>query len=113
MNHRFAACTASLLVVAACTTPASEGGLGPAPVVTSIQIAPDSAILQAGDSIVLGVSAHMSDGSTTSVPVGWVATGGTVSAGSVYHAGSTPGQYLIIANTAQFLHADTAVVVIN
>jgi hypothetical protein len=113
MNQRFATCAAFLLGIAACTSPASEGGLGPAPVVTSIQISPDSATLQQGDSIVLTVSAHLSDGSNSSVPVGWVATGGTVSAGAVYHAGTTPGRYLIIANTAQFLHADTAVVVIQ
>lgn len=113
MNQRLALCTALLLGSAACTTPASEGGLGPAPVVTSIQISPDSATLQAGDSIVLSVNAHMSDGSNGHVPVGWVATGGTVSAGAVYHAGTTPGQYLIIANTAQFLHSDTTVVVIQ
>ncbi len=113
MNQRFATCTALLLVVSACTSPATEGGLGPAPTVASIQISPDSATLQAGDSIVLHVNAHMSDGSTASVPVGWVVTGGTVSAGAVYHAGTTPGQYLVIANTAQFLHADTAVVIVH
>lgn len=113
MNQRFALCTALLLGIAACTTPASEGGLGPAPVITSIQISPDSATLQPGDSIVLSVSAHLSDGSSSHVPVGWVATGGSVSAGAVYHAGTTPGHYLVIANTAQFLHADTAVVVIQ
>jgi hypothetical protein len=113
MNHRFSAFPALLLVVAACTTPASEGGLGPAPVVTNIQISPDSATLQRGDSIVLNVSAHLSDGSNSSIPVGWVATGGTFSAGAVYHAGTTPGRYLIIASTAQLLHADTAVVVIQ
>ncbi len=113
MSQRFAACAALLLVAAACTTPATEGGLDPAPVVTGIRIVPDSATLQAGDSIVLSVGALMSDGSTASVPVGWVATGGTVSAGAVYHAGTTPGQYLIIASTAQFLHADTARIVIR
>ncbi len=112
MNRQFALCTTLLLASAACTTAASEGGLDPAPVITAIQISPDSATLQRGDSIALSVHALLSDGSTSAVQVGWVATGGTVSAG-VYYAGSTPGQYQIIANTAQFLHADTALVVVQ
>jgi hypothetical protein len=113
MIQRSALGTALLLGIAACTTPASEGGLDPAPVITSIQISPDSASLQVGDSIAFGVSAHLSDGSTASVPVGWAATGGTVSAGEVYHAGTTPGSYLIIVSTAQLQYVDTAVVVIH
>jgi hypothetical protein len=113
MSQRFAICTALLLVVTGCSAPAREGGLGPAPVVTSIQISPDSATLQVGDSIVLAVSALMSDGSVSSIPVGWVATGGTLGAGAVYHAGGTPGQYMIIATTAQPLHADTTRIIIR
>jgi len=113
MNQRSAVIAALLLVAAACAAPAKEGGLGPAPVVTGIQVSPDSATLQAGDSIVLGVSALMSDGSISSVPVGWVATGGTVGAGAVYHAGTTPGQYLLIATTAQLQYADTVRIVIR
>jgi hypothetical protein len=112
MIQRLASCAAILLVVA-CSTPAREGGLDPAPVVTSIQIAPDSATLQAGDSVTFAITALMSDGSTATVPVGWVATGGTMGAGAVYHAGTTPGQYRVIANTAQFQYADTVRIVIR
>ena len=61
----------------------------------------------------LNVVALMSDGSTASVPVGWAAGGGTIGAGTVYHAGTVPGQYLIIGSTAQFQFVDTVRVVIR
>ncbi len=113
MNQRLAVIAVSLLIVPGCAAPAKEGGLGPAPVVSSIQLAPDSVVLQVGDSIAFSVIAQMSDGSTASVPVGWVATGGSMAGGGVFHAGATPGQYLVIASTAQPLHADTARIVVR
>lgn len=113
MNQRCGAVAVWLLVVAGCAAPAKEGGLGPAPVVSSIQITPDSVVLQVGDSIGFSVVAQMSDGSTSTVPVGWVATGGSIAGGAVYHAGAAPGQYLVIATTAQPLHADTARIVVR
>jgi hypothetical protein len=112
MFDRSAASIRLLVVLAACTAPATEGGLDPAPVVTSLQMSPDTATLQPGDSLVLAVHAQLSDGSTSTVPVGWSASGGTISAGTVYHAGATPGQYLVIASTSQFQHADTTRVTI-
>jgi hypothetical protein len=113
MFHRFASCSAVLFMLGACSTPPREGGLDPAPIVTGVQISPDSAALQPGDSIALTVTALLSDGSTSTVPVGWVATGGSIGAGAVYHAGSVPGQYLIIGSTAQFQFADTVLVSIQ
>ena len=113
MVHRFASCSAVLLILGACSTPPREGGLDPAPIVTGVQISPDSATLQAGDSLALSVVALLSDGSTATVPVGWVATGGSIAAGSMYYAGTVPGQYLIIGSTAQFQFTDTVQVTIH
>jgi hypothetical protein len=102
-----------MLIISACSTPPKEGGLDPSPVLTGVQISPDSVSLQAGDSVALSVVALMSDGSTAPVPVGWAAGGGTIGAGTVYHAGTVPGQYLVIGSTAQFQFVDTVRIVIQ
>ncbi len=108
MNQRHIFHPVVFLVIAACGAPSKEGGLDPAPVLNSIQIAPANAALRPGDSLALAVSAHWSDGSSSAVPVGWSATGGSMGIGGVYHAGSVPGQYLVIATTAAPTHSDTS-----
>jgi hypothetical protein len=112
MTQRFHTRAVFLLFTAACSSPGKEGGLDPAPVVTGIQISPDSATLQVGDSVGLSVTALLSDGSTGVAPVGWAASGGTIGAGTVYHAGAVPGQYLIIGSTAHLQFVDTVRVII-
>ncbi len=112
MTQRFTSCAFLFILTAACTAPASEGGLDPAPILTGVQVSPDTAALAPGDSVHLVVSAQWNDGSTTSIPVGWSATGGSI-VGGVYHAGAVPGQYLVIVATAGAQFSDSAHIVIQ
>jgi len=57
-------------------------------------------------------TAHMSDGGTPAAAVSWSATGGSISGAGVYTAGSSPGEYIVVATAQGSALADTALVVI-
>jgi hypothetical protein len=80
--------------------------------VTAVRLAPASVALVGGERQQFTVSATLSDGSTASVPVSWDATGGTITSGGRYTAGSTAGTFRVIATTANGL-ADTSAVTIT
>ncbi len=87
-----------LMVVVAVVAACSGGGEGPPDVVlTSIDLSPASATMQAGATQQFSATGHYSDGSTTSVAVTWSATGGTVSSAGVYTAGTVAGTYQVVA----------------
>ena len=92
--------------MAACAAPAPTDSLDPS--LDGVTLNPGSAALVAGDSVGFEALGHMTDGSTSAIPVVWSATGGTVSAGGVYHAGGTPGTYRVVATVPSGGHADTA-----
>ena len=101
----------SLILIAACT--AQSAGLGPPPPVANIDVSPAVAILAAGDSLDFSAVAHSVDGSPLSVTLAWASTGGVVSVGGLYHAGTTSGTYYVIANTGDLSVADTAFITIT
>ena len=83
-----------------------------APTVTAVVLTPSSVSLTTGEKKQLSVSARMSDGSATSVPVTWTATGGTVDTAKVYTAGTQAGTFRIIAKQLNGTLADTSAVTI-
>ncbi|MBK6423506.1 MAG: hypothetical protein IPI92_15225 [Gemmatimonadetes bacterium] len=100
----------AIALLAACAAPEKSGGLDPEPVLERVVITPANVALAAGDSFDFAAVAEYSDGSSGSVPVSWASTGGTVTGAGVYHAGVAAGSFMVIVVTADFLHADTAVV---
>ena len=70
------------------------------PTLVSLTLSPTSATLQSGASQHFVAVGHLSDGSLDSTPaVAWSATGGSVTTGGVYTAGSTAGSYAVIARS--------------
>jgi hypothetical protein len=85
----------------------------PASEVTRLVVAPEATTLQAGASHSFAATAYLADGTTTTMGVNWAATGGEIDAAGAYTAGTTAGNYRVIAaNTAGTL-ADTATVAID
>ena len=78
-----------------------------------VVIAPAAVALPAGQVQQFAVSGLWSDGTTAPPPVAWTATGGTISAGGTYSAGSQPGTYRVIARHSAGGVADSSVVVIT
>jgi hypothetical protein len=89
----------------------SDGGSGP-PSLESITVAPSTVTLAAGASQSFAATGHFSDNSTESVAATWSATGGTITSAGVYTAGTTPGEYRVIATAQGGALADTAAVTI-
>ncbi len=81
--------------------------------VTAVVVSPASLTLPAGGSATLSASARMSDGSTSPVSVNWTATGGTITSGGLYTAGTTAGGFRVIAVQQGGTLADTAAVTIT
>ena len=78
-----------------------------APTLTSIVLTV-SASLNAGQSTMFGASGKLSDGRDTSVAITFTATGGSITSGGQYTAGSTGGTYRVIAKASGGTLADTA-----
>jgi len=86
----------------------------PVPVLTALRLLPDSVALPLGGSASFSAQGVFSDGSTTTVPIAFTASGGTISASGSYIAGQTPGTYAIIAtHTGTPAVADTSRVTIS
>lgn len=85
---------------------------GPA-TVTSVEVAPGSTTLETGRSQQFSAVGRTSTGTTTSVSVTWSATGGTITTGGLYTAGSTTGSFRVIAVRQGSSMADTSSVTIT
>ena len=85
----------------------------PAPTLTAVEVTPASASLAVGATRQFTALGRLSDGSTTSVPVTWSETGGTITAGGLYTAGSTAGTFRVIAVRQGDTKADTASVTVT
>jgi hypothetical protein len=79
--------------------------------VTALRLTPANVNLTNGATRQFAVSATLSDGSTSSVPVTWDVTGGTITGAGLYTAGPADGTYRVIATSANGL-ADTSAVTI-
>jgi len=84
-----------------------------APTLKAVVVTPASVSLQTGASQQFSAAGLLSDGTTTPVSVTYTGTGGTVSAGGLYTAGSVTGTYRVIAKQAGGTLADTSVVTIT
>ncbi|HEX5818209.1 MAG TPA: hypothetical protein VFY20_04985 [Gemmatimonadales bacterium] len=78
---------------------------------TSLVLTPATAALVAGGIQQFAVAATWSDGTTTAPALTWSATGGSVSSGGLYTAGTTGGTFRVVA--ASGTHADTSSVTIT
>ena len=101
----------SLILIGACT--ARSAGFAPPLPVATIQVSPAVATLAAGDSLDFSAVGYSVDGIPVSTTVAWASTGGVTSSKGLYHAGTTVGTYLVIANTGDLSVADTALITIT
>jgi parallel beta-helix repeat protein len=83
------------------------------PTLRAVVLTPASASLQTGGTKAFTASGLMSDGSTTSIPIAYTATGGAVTSGGNYTAGSTPGSFRVVATDTSGTLGDTAAVTIT
>lgn len=85
----------------------------PPATINAITVTPPSVGLQSGQTQLFTASAALSDGTTQdNAPVSWAATGGTISTGGFYSAGSTAGTFRAVATAANG-KADTSIVTIT
>jgi predicted aconitase with swiveling domain len=74
--------------------------VSPSPTLVSLTLSPTSAGLLTGASQQFAAAGHLSDGSVNSAPaVTWSATGGSITTGGLYMAGSTTGSYSVTARS--------------
>ena len=83
------------------------------PTLTKLSISPKSSTLLPSGVARFSVSATWSDGSTTVPAAAFIATGGTVTPGGSYTAGTTAGTFRVVATQQGGTHADTAAITIT
>jgi hypothetical protein len=102
------ACQGYLMNAACSSSP--TGGLTATEV--AIDAKPDAVTLRTSQTQQFTVADSLSDGSVHGgISATWQATGGTITTGGLYEAGSTPGAYIVIATSAAG-HHDTSQVTI-
>jgi hypothetical protein len=85
----------------------------PAATLAAVVLTPSTASLTTGGTQQFTAAGKMSDGSTSSVPVTWSASGGAISSSGLYTAGTTGGAFRVIATQQGGTLADTASVTIT
>jgi hypothetical protein len=100
--------TATVTVTAPATVPPPP----PPPTLTSVYVTPASASLAAGGSRQFAAYGRDSAGDSIPVTVSFAATGGTVTSGGLYTAGSTGGTFRLVAREAGTGKADTSTVTV-
>ncbi len=85
----------------------------PPPNLVAVELTPPAAVLQSGGTQQFTAIGRLSNGSTTTIPINWTATGGTVSPSGLYTAGSTVGAFRVIASSAGGEFADTSAITIQ
>ena len=85
----------------------------PPPVLQAVILTPSSVALATGATQQFSVSGQWSNGATTAPAVTYSATGGTVTAGGLYTAGSTAGTFRVIATQQGGTLADTSTVTLT
>ncbi|HKV75109.1 MAG TPA: hypothetical protein VJN95_11360 [Gemmatimonadales bacterium] len=78
------------------------------PLLTQLTLTPSTANLSTNGTKQFSVSGLWSDGSTTTPIVTYTATGGTITAGGLYTAGTTAGNFRVIATQQGGTLADTS-----
>ena len=83
------------------------------PVLQAVILTPASANLNTGATQQFSVSGQWSDGSSTAPAVTYTATGGSITTGGLYTAGTTAGTFRVIAKQQGGTLADTAAVTLT
>lgn len=96
-------------VISGCAQ-AESVGLEP-PALVGIDITPSTVQVAPGGTTQFTVQGRLADGSSSAVTPSFTATGGTVSNGGLYTAGTTSGTFRVIASASGF--ADTSTVTIS
>ncbi len=109
--HRRALIAGAVLALA-CSPGDVRDGLGPNAPDFSLSIAPSSISVAAGQKLQFTTTAQGQSGETLTVAVVWSATGGSIDSDGTYQAGSTPGNFQVVASASSGEVADTATVVI-
>ncbi|HTS87901.1 MAG TPA: hypothetical protein VMG41_05370 [Gemmatimonadales bacterium] len=92
----------------------SGNGLGPNGSLSTLVVAPNSATVNPGQGFSFQANGTLTNGSpVTGLSVNWSATGGTITSGGRYTAGSTAGQFRVVASDPGSGLADTAAVTIT
>jgi parallel beta-helix repeat protein len=82
----------------------------PAPTLQAVVLTPTTAALQVGATQQFAASGQLNDGNTTPVTVIYSATGGSITSGGLYTAGSSAGTYRVVATLAGGSLADTSAI---
>ena len=77
------------------------------PGLTGITVTPRSPRLSVNESRAFTAVGRLANGTSAAIGVNWTATGGTIDPAGVYQAGSTAGQFLVIATNTNGTVADT------
>lgn len=96
----------SLIVVQSSAPPAGTG-------LVAVEIAPKVVSVPQGNAVQFTATGRNADGTISTVAVTFTATGGSISSGGRFTAGSVPGIYQVIATHAEPLLADTARVTVQ
>ena len=112
------ALVASTLLTGCGSDGAPKAGFSPPPppdqrVLARVLVGPEMVTMQSGMAQQFTATGELTDGSTTTLPAVFSATGGAISGGGLYTAGSLPGSYQIIATEPSGPLADTASVIIS
>jgi len=83
------------------------------PQLTGVRVTPTGVSVAAGGTVQYAADGIWTNGGTGAPAVVWSATGGTISSGGLYTAGSTAGTYRIIARQASGTLADTTNVTVT
>ncbi len=89
------------------------GSGGGTPTLTGVVISPNTVSLSPGAIQQFNAWGVLSDGSSTAITAAYTATGGSISVGGSYTAGSTTGSFQVVATDSRSGMADTAAVTIG
>jgi len=109
---------AILILAQACSPGDAQRLVGPglggtdAAALVRVSVVPRSAELMLGDSLALVTWGHLGNGDSIVVPAAYSATGGTITMGGLYIAGTTPGTYRVVATQQAGTESDTSIVTI-
>jgi hypothetical protein len=92
-------------------TPSPAPEPAPAPVLAQVTLSPATATMAPATTKQFTATGRWSDGTTTPLTPSWSATGGTITTGGLYTAGSTAGTFRLIAASGGL--ADTSTITIT
>jgi hypothetical protein len=107
-EHMILSACLAVSVFWACTP---HDALEPDTSITQVWVTPDTVFLQPGTTQEFTSWASTSDGSTSSIPVVFSATGGTITSSGQYTAGADLGHYQVVARAAEGLTGTSLVMI--